>query len=50
MQKLEQMKSGEYLLAFGQNILSSCLLSKNLKVEIYKMLILPVILYGCETC
>jgi hypothetical protein len=28
--------------------LSSCLLSKNLKVRIYKTIILPVVLYGCE--
>ncbi|KAJ4431573.1 hypothetical protein ANN_20172 [Periplaneta americana] len=28
---------------------SSSLLSKNLKVRIYKTIILPVILYGCET-
>jgi hypothetical protein len=26
-----------------------CLLSKNLKIRIYKMIILPVVLYGCET-
>ena len=32
-----------------QNILSSRLLSKNLKIKIYKTIILPVILYGCET-
>jgi hypothetical protein len=30
-----------------QNILSSRLISKNLKIKIYK--ILPVVLYGCET-
>jgi hypothetical protein len=29
--------------------LSSCLISKNLKIEIYKTVILPVVLYGCET-
>jgi len=29
--------------------LSSSLLSKNLKIEIYKTIILPVVLYGCET-
>jgi hypothetical protein len=29
--------------------LSSCLLSKNVKVKIYKAIILPVVLYGCET-
>jgi len=32
-----------------QNILSSSLLSKNLKIKIYKTIILPVVLYGCET-
>ena len=32
-----------------QNLLSSSLLSKNLKIEIYRTIILPVVLYGCET-
>ena len=32
-----------------QNLLSSNLLSKNLKIKIYKTIILPVALYGCET-
>jgi hypothetical protein len=32
-----------------QNLLSSRLLSKNLKIRIYKNIILPVVLYGCET-
>ena len=32
-----------------QNLLSSRLLSKNLKMKIYRTLILPVVLYGCET-
>ncbi|KAJ4430010.1 hypothetical protein ANN_22218 [Periplaneta americana] len=32
-----------------EKLLSSSLLSKNLKVRIYKTVILPVILYGCET-
>ena len=32
-----------------QNFLSSSLLSKNLKVKIYRTIILPVVLYGCET-
>ena len=32
-----------------QNILSSGLLSKTLKIKIYRTIILPVILYGCET-
>jgi hypothetical protein len=32
-----------------QNLLSSRLLSKNFKIIIYKTIILPVVLYGCET-
>jgi hypothetical protein len=32
-----------------QSLLSSCLLSRNVKVKIYKTIILPVVLYGCET-
>ncbi|KAJ4445591.1 hypothetical protein ANN_12272 [Periplaneta americana] len=32
-----------------EKLLSSNLLSKNLKVRIYKTVILPVVLYGCET-
>jgi len=32
-----------------QNLSSSSLLSKNLKIKIYRNIILPVVLYGCET-
>ena len=32
-----------------QDILFSSLLSKNLKIKIYRTIILPVVLYGCET-
>jgi hypothetical protein len=32
-----------------QNLLSSRLLSKNIKIRIYKTVILPVVLCGCET-
>ena len=32
-----------------QNRLSSSLLSKHLKIMIYRTIILPVALYGCET-
>ncbi|KAJ4448731.1 hypothetical protein ANN_00122 [Periplaneta americana] len=32
-----------------EKLLSTSLLSKNLKVRIYKTVILPVLLYGCET-
>ena len=32
-----------------QNILSSRSLSKNLKIKIYRTIVLPAVLYGCET-
>jgi hypothetical protein len=32
-----------------QNLLSSRLLSRNVKIKIYKIIILPVVLYGCKT-
>jgi len=32
-----------------QNLLSSSLLSKNLKIKIYRTIILNVVFYGCET-
>ena len=32
-----------------QNILSSSLLSTNIKIKIHRTIILPVVLYGCKT-
>jgi hypothetical protein len=32
-----------------QNLLSSRLLSKNTKIRVYRTIILPVVLYGCQT-
>jgi len=32
-----------------QNLLSSSLLSKNIKIKIYRTIILPVVLHGSET-
>jgi hypothetical protein len=32
-----------------QNLLSSRLLYRNVKIKIYKTIILPVVLYGCDT-
>jgi hypothetical protein len=32
-----------------QNLLPSRLLPKNLKIKIYRNIILPIVLYGCET-
>ena len=37
------------MLLFSAEFLSSSLLSKKLKVKIYGTIILPVVLYGCET-
>jgi hypothetical protein len=43
------LNSGNACYHSAQNLLSSRLLSKNLKIRIYKTIILSVILYGCET-
>jgi hypothetical protein len=32
-----------------QNLVSSSLLLKNIKIKMYKTISLPVVLYGCET-
>jgi hypothetical protein len=44
-----RLSSGNACYHSVQNLLSSCLISKNLKIKIYKTVILPVVLYGCET-
>jgi len=44
-----RLKSGNACYHSVQNRLSSSLLSKNLKIKIYRTIILPVVLYGCET-
>jgi len=43
-----RLKSGNPCYHSVQNPLSSRLLSKNLKIKIYRTIILPVVLYGCE--
>ena len=42
-------RSGNACYHSVQNLLSSRLLPKNLKIKIYRIIILPVVLYGCET-
>ena len=37
------------MLSFGAESFVFTLLSKNLKIKIYRNIILPVVLYGCET-
>jgi hypothetical protein len=44
-----RLNSGNACYHSVQNLLSSRLLSKHLKIRIYKTLILPVVLYGSET-
>jgi hypothetical protein len=44
-----RLNSGNACYHSVQNLLSSCLLSKNVKVRIYKTIILPVVPYRCET-
>jgi hypothetical protein len=44
-----RLKSGNVCLHSVQNLLSSSLLSKSINIKIYRNIILPVVLYGCET-
>jgi hypothetical protein len=44
-----RLHSGNACYHSVQNLLSSRLLSKYVKVRLYKTIILPVVLYGCET-
>jgi hypothetical protein len=44
-----RLNSGNACYHSVQSLLSSRLLSRNVKVKIYKNIILPVVLYGCET-
>jgi len=44
-----RLKLGNACCHSVQNILSSSLLSKHLKIEIYRTIILSAVLYGCET-
>jgi hypothetical protein len=44
-----RLKSGNVCYHAMQNLLSSCLLSKNIKIKIYRTTVLPVVLYGFET-
>jgi len=44
-----RLRSGNACYDSVQNLLSSRLLSKNLKIKIYRTIILSFVLYGCET-
>ena len=43
------LKSGNACYHSVQNLLSSRLLSKNLKIKVHRTIILPVVLYECKT-
>jgi len=43
------LKSGNAWYHVMHNLLPSSLLSKNIKIKIYRTIILPVVLCGCET-
>ena len=44
-----RLRSGNACYHSVQNLWSSRLLSKNLNTKIYRTIILPIVLYGCET-
>ena len=44
-----RLRSGNACYHSVQNLFFSRLLSKNLKIKIYRTIILPIVLYGCET-
>ena len=44
-----RIKAGTSCYYSVQTLLSNRFLSKNLKIKLYKTIILPVVLYGCET-
>jgi sorting nexin-29 len=44
-----RLNSGNASHYSDQNLLSSRLISKDLKIKIYKTVIFPVVMYGCET-
>jgi hypothetical protein len=44
-----RLKSGNTCYHSVKNLLSSSLLPKNVRIKIYRTIILPVVLYGCET-
>jgi len=44
-----RLKSGNACYNSVQNFMSSSFLSKNTKIKMYRTIILPVVLFGCET-
>jgi hypothetical protein len=44
-----RLYSGNAYFQSVQNLFTSCLLSKNINIRIYKPIIFPLVLYGCRT-
>ena len=44
-----RLKSGNACYHLVQNLLSSSLIPKQISIKIYRTVMLPVVLYGCET-
>jgi hypothetical protein len=44
-----RLKLGSICYHLVQHLLSSSLVSKNIKIKIYRTITFPVVLYGCET-
>jgi len=44
-----RLRSGTACYHSVQNPSSCSLVSKNIKIKVYRTIILPVVLYGCET-
>jgi hypothetical protein len=44
-----RLNSGSICYHSNQNVLSSCPLSRNLKIKLHKTIILPLVLYACKT-
>jgi hypothetical protein len=48
-EEIKRLNSGNACYHSVQNLLYSRLLSKYIRIRIYKTIMLPVVLYGCET-
>jgi hypothetical protein len=46
---MRRLSSGNTCYSPVQDLCTSFRLSKNLKIKMYKIIILPLVLYGCET-
>ena len=44
-----RLQSGNACYHSVQNLMSSSLLFKSIKIKIYRTIILPLVFYGCET-